>query len=776
MRPRVVQLGCAVLMLMMASAAMATSFVVPTDDEMVAKSQSIVIGTVEGSYVQEVEGIIETVYELRVERGIKGAARAEELISIVSPGGMIGERGLLVPGSAHFRQGDHVLLFLTRHKGRWTTTDLTLGKFRFVTSTLGERLLVRDLEDVVGWDHAGKVHREKVRKEQGFLRFVEERAHGRKADTNYAVEASQVTIAPEPSAQITTNAAPFPAATYTDWVSNQPIRWPNISAGVPFWKRSDTNISGASDGGVSVIQGGLNAWNSECASNINLTYAGQRATASANHDGFNMVEFNDPQQRISGSWSGSGTVGICFTSFSGTHSFNGQTWLNISGADVVFQDGYPATNASFASAMTHELGHGIGWRHSNQDYATGGACNSANQECTSAAIMNSSVSANYGYNLQPWDVHAAESVYPGGTCGPTCTPPSITAQPTSRTITAGTSTTLSVSASGTSPLSYQWYIGASGNTTTPVPGGTGPSITVAPGATTAYWVRVSNACGTVNSGSATVTVNPQPPASRGVIGDYSGDGRADPTIFRPSTGNWHSTAFAVTKWGVNGDRVVPADYDGDRRTDIGVFRPSTGRWYISLRTGGWQEYALGQSGDIPVPGDYNGDGRAEPAVFRPSNGTWYSTSFSATKWGESSDHAVPADYDGDGRTDIAVFRPSTGRWYISLRAGGWREIQWGQSGDVPIPADYNGDGDAEVAVYRPSNGTWYFSENAFATTKWGESSDFAVPADYDGDRRSDICVFRPSTGRWYIQLLAGGWQEVVLGQTGDIPALFAQSR
>jgi hypothetical protein len=392
--------------------------------------------------------------------------------------------------------------------------------------------------------------------------------------------------------------------------------------------------------------------------------------------------------------------------------------------------------------------------------------------------MNSSVSANYGFNLQPWDIHAAESVYPGGSCGPICTPPVIGAQPTSRTIVAGQSTTLSVTATGTAPLSYQWYRGNSGNTSSPIAGANSSSVSVAPATTTNYWVRVSNACGVMDSKTAAVTVTPQTPTGRGVIGDFSGDGRADPTVFRPSTGFWYSLAFSATRWGSPGDRIVPADYDGDRRTDIAFFRPSNTRWFILLSAGGSREVTFGQAGDIPVPGDYNGDGLAEPAVYRPSTGYWYNSEnrFAPTRWGVSTDHAVPADYDGDGRTDIAIFRPSDGRWHILHRAGTTREIQWGQSGDQPVPADYNGDGDAEVAVYRPSQGLWYISENAYPTTRWGNSADIATPADYDGDGRSDICIFRPSTGEWHILHFAGTTRLVSLGQSGDIPALRPQTR
>lgn len=83
--------------------------------------------------------------------------------------------------------------------------------------------------------------------------------------------------------------------------------------------------------------------------------------------------------------------------------------------------------------------------------------------------------------------------------------PGITAQPTSRTIDLGQSTTLSVSA--TQAVSYQWYQGNAPSTTTPV-GTNSPLLTVSPGTTTSYWVRVTNACGIANSVTATVCVLP----------------------------------------------------------------------------------------------------------------------------------------------------------------------------------------------------------------------------------------------------------------------------
>jgi hypothetical protein len=88
--------------------------------------------------------------------------------------------------------------------------------------------------------------------------------------------------------------------------------------------------------------------------------------------------------------------------------------------------------------------------------------------------------------------------------------PVITTQPANVTIASG-STTLSV-VSNLPGSTYQWYIGASGTTTSPISGATSASVSVSPGTTTSYWVKVTGTCGqSVNSNTATVTIC-SPPA------------------------------------------------------------------------------------------------------------------------------------------------------------------------------------------------------------------------------------------------------------------------
>ncbi|MEZ5291351.1 MAG: carboxypeptidase regulatory-like domain-containing protein [Vicinamibacterales bacterium] len=99
--------------------------------------------------------------------------------------------------------------------------------------------------------------------------------------------------------------------------------------------------------------------------------------------------------------------------------------------------------------------------------------------------------------------------------------PSIVLQPRSQIIDAGQSATLSVQVSGQPQFAYQWYLGPSGDTSSPIPGATSSTYDTGPvTANTAYWVRVSNGVGTVDSAAATVAVNPG--AYGGLVGGSGG--------------------------------------------------------------------------------------------------------------------------------------------------------------------------------------------------------------------------------------------------------------
>lgn len=104
------------------------------------------------------------------------------------------------------------------------------------------------------------------------------------------------------------------------------------------------------------------------------------------------------------------------------------------------------------------------------------------------------------------------------------TAPTITTQPVARTVTAGTGTTFSVTATG-GILSYQWYFNGSA-----ISAATGPDYTITSAQTTnagSYHVVVSNFYGSVTSNTVQLMVNPAPvvtPPSTGGGGGGGGGG------------------------------------------------------------------------------------------------------------------------------------------------------------------------------------------------------------------------------------------------------------
>jgi sugar lactone lactonase YvrE len=104
--------------------------------------------------------------------------------------------------------------------------------------------------------------------------------------------------------------------------------------------------------------------------------------------------------------------------------------------------------------------------------------------------------------------------------------PQITTQPQSQTVTAGTSVSFSVTASGSPAPTYQWY-----NTGVMVGGATSATLTlnnVQAINAGSYYVVVTNVAGSATSNQATLTVNTAtpPPSSSGGGGGGGGGGGA----------------------------------------------------------------------------------------------------------------------------------------------------------------------------------------------------------------------------------------------------------
>jgi hypothetical protein len=767
----------------------AASFVVPRDRDLVGRSDAIVIGTALESHSQFTpEGGVETITTISIEQTIRG--KVESTINVAEPGGSIGGFSTVVAGAPRFSDGEKVLLFLKRTAlDRWSVADLAVGKFTF-SSDAAVPLLERDADEVVGWDPDLKPHEEKTRAAAPFLRFLRDvQAGNTDVPEDYFVKQPVVRLRPKAAATIVPEVAPYTATSYTMLISgSQGGRWAVFPNAVTFFSGT-TQEPGAPGGGSTAISAAFASWNNDCGSNVNYVYGG---TDNGTHtqglhgpDGANTILF----ERDLSAWGVtpftcsangySGTLGLGgITTASGTNVVNGETFATTQEADVEMNRGIANctllfNNGDFNSAVTHEVGHTLGFRHSDQNRSSGAACSTdPSLECSNQAIMKSFISTGLNAALQAWDQHAVQAVYPGNVCAPgapppppppTCTPPSITSQPQSATITSGGSVTLSVSATGTATLAYQWYTGTASNTSSPIPGGTGSSITVSPTSTTNYWVRVSNGCGTADSGTATVTVN------------------APPTNSLPSAHFTNSTSNPEWK------SVGAGDFSGDGRPDILFQNTSTGQlvvWFMNgttvLSNANFLPTVSSTNWRVAAVADFNRDGKPDILFQNTASGqlvVWlmngmqvvsnsnFLPTVSSTNWRI----VGAADFNGDGNTDILFENTAGGQMVVWLMNGlsvvsnsnflpTVSSTQW----LAVAVADLNGDGSPDIVFRHQSLGmnvVWLMnhltvaSNSNFLPTVSDLNWRITAAADFSGDGKPDLLWQNSATLQnafWYM--------------------------
>jgi Ig-like domain CHU_C associated len=514
------------LVLLSMGAAFAASYVVPPDDVFIKKADGVIVARALTSYVRETpESAIETITEFTVEESIKGEISTAPPLLVHIPGGVINGRAKVIPGAPRFADGAEYLLFLSKRPGGgFAPTDFALGVFAFAYDDLGRCVAVRDDGEIVGWDVDGKPHQEARRDAGCFLDYVRQVARGGHPAGDYRIDPRPLVGSMRAQSE-SHRAAPstvYTATSYTIAIqggsSGPGARWANFPGAVN-WNQGSTQVAA----GTTAINTAFSSWNGG-GGNVNYRLTSQMANSNGilePADGVNNIVFEKSLASLGVqpfSCSSGGVLGLggITSAMSTLNTQNGESfWTTVEG-DVSMNQGLgPCVGATpgipvgdFNSAITHEVGHTLGWRHSDKirDVSSSTSCTGdPSLECSGSAIMTSLVTFGLNGNLQTWDSHAVQSVYGSGP--PPCTPPSITIQPAGSTISSGQSANLSVAATGTAPLNYQWYVGTTGNTSTPVgtnsPTFNTPLLTT----TTSYWVRVTGQCSpAADSNTATVTV------------------------------------------------------------------------------------------------------------------------------------------------------------------------------------------------------------------------------------------------------------------------------
>ncbi|MCU1244510.1 MAG: hypothetical protein JWN02_420, partial [Acidobacteria bacterium] len=486
-------------------------------------------------------------------------------------------------------------------------------------------------------------------------------------------------------------------------------RW-NVFPTAVSWYKGTTNEPGAPAGGVTAITTALASWDNDCLSNVNYVYAGvDDGTHTAGLSGVdgrntilyerNLSSYGAPGFTCSGN-SYSGTLGIGgITSASGTHTGpNGEQFFTIIEGDVEMNQGIANctvlfNNGDFNSAVTHELGHTLGLRHSDQtrvNNPSNPCTTDASLECSTNAIMKSFITTGLNAALQAYDQHAVDAVYPGS-----CT-------------VGGVHVKGDFDFDGKADIFWHHYTNGQNmvwlmNGATVVsnlPSTTEPTLAWQPvgigdfdndGKADVFWRNMSTGQTRVwfmNGAAVTTSTASNTVADLNwdvvAVGDFSGDGKADVFWRNHSTGanalwimngatvssNNSLPTVADTNWKVAGS----GDFDGDHKYDIFWRNVSTGSdavWYMNGATS--TNNATNTVTDLtwsPVGvGDFDGDGKAD-ILWRNANtgadAVWIMNgavvASNATVTTASTDWQVQAvgDFSGDGKVDIAWRSATTG--------------------------------------------------------------------------------------------------------------------
>ncbi|HEX3583201.1 MAG TPA: hypothetical protein VH087_15635, partial [Thermoanaerobaculia bacterium] len=464
----------AAMVCFVAVSAGATTFLPTTDRDLVGRSDAIVIGTVRSATSHAgYNGYIVTDYDVSVDDTLKGVVGQDVIVREL--GGSAAGRFTYVADAASYAVGEHVFVFLKhRMDGTWLTTSMALGKFTYSSD---HQTLTRSVSEV-----ATDLPRDAV----AFKGYVRDVANSHDAEATYFAS-------PAVSAAFKPTIFAFTASQYCLFAVDQsnvnaPLRIPGGESGAGLsFKTSGTqaNVPTA----ATLIANAAAAWTGDPNAGVVLTTSGGAPPATPAADGISGIYLDSNFTPPTGFCDGSFGCAIV-SGNAADHTFHSESFHSIGECDILIR---PAvTSGQFASIMTHEMGHGIGLRHSN-----------AGTPSDSTAIMTSTTFSAFGSTLQQWDKDAVDTVYGNG---PPCQAPGIASQSQSQSVNSGSHVTLTVNATGPSPYSYQWYSGSAPNTSSPISGATSQTYQTPPITTTSsFWVKVTNACGDANSQTITIT-------------------------------------------------------------------------------------------------------------------------------------------------------------------------------------------------------------------------------------------------------------------------------
>jgi len=391
------------------TSARATTFVVPDTAQLLAASDTVVLGHITAIRGLEAHSRLRTAITVAVEQVVKGPQAAE--LIVVEPGGFVGRQHRWIYGAPTFFLGERVLLFLHRNpRSELETTFLGIGKFRVVRSSRGTEFVVRNLTGV----HALAMRRGRLEGDS----TVTTQALSELLQSLRALGALKTPAVPDSAAA----QAPESALRQANFTFAGPplVRWFLPDEGEPIAYRVSTGGDGTlgNDASVAAVDAALAAWSSTGCASVDLVDSGTVDPAPFSMcDGRTAVTFNDPFGEIpdpAGCTGVLGVGGVCWDS-SVAETFNGATFYRVTEGDVMINNGFgdcPFWNdTNVAELLTHEVGHTLGLGHSSNDP------NEPDPTLRNATMYYAAHFDGRGAQLMSDDVAAVCALYPVGHAG-----------------------------------------------------------------------------------------------------------------------------------------------------------------------------------------------------------------------------------------------------------------------------------------------------------------------------------------------------------------------
>lgn len=394
--------------------ALASTAIVPRDEEMVVESRAIVTGKVMevSTQLDASKGVVFTYVRLMVETVLKGHIFESEVV-LKELGGETSDFGTMIYGMPRFEEGQDVFLYLnTWPDGSLRVHQGFLGKFNVTRNMLtGLREVARQDEgsnvEIVRSSVLGATDRSDLKAYSArIISLVEANTHrGEQFEqTHYA----NIPLLPVPSGFDKEREVGKVRPLWALLNPARPLRWfePDANGDVVFY----VNPGGAPAWDYQDdIRQALNAWSSAAGVKIRAILGGTTSGCGAQTtDGKNSISFNNCDGFFAPSSGCSGLLavgGIVRYSTTDTKTVNGLTFYRGIEANVSFN---PFALCNFANrcqlqeSLTHEIGHTLGLGHSSDSNATMSAFAHFDGRCAS-------VSAD--------DTTGITRVYPGGSTG-----------------------------------------------------------------------------------------------------------------------------------------------------------------------------------------------------------------------------------------------------------------------------------------------------------------------------------------------------------------------